>query len=52
MTYHPNLSLALPPLNILLKGNLYGHSYSPYTLTSLPQIPYKDVIPSQLQPTT
>jgi len=32
----------------LLKGDLYGHSYSPYTVTSLPQITYKCGILSQL----
>jgi len=36
----------------LLKGELYGRSHSPYTLTSMPQIIYKCVILSQLQSTT
>jgi len=36
----------------ILKGDLCGRSYSPYTLTSLPQMTYKCVMLSQLQSTT
>ena len=38
--------------SFLLKGNLYGRSFSPYMLTSRPQMTYKCVIHFQLQSTT
>jgi len=39
-------------ISFLFKGDLYGRFYSPYTLTTLPQITYKCVILSQFQSTT